>query len=71
MAGMPTRKMRPKRPATIKNELACLKPLRMYFGNKQAAAVALADCDGYRDWRLSGGFSPIARRMSNGGKWRA
>jgi len=55
-AGMPTRKMRSKRPATIKNELACLKPLRMYFENKQAAAVTLADCDGYRDWRLSGGF---------------
>jgi integrase len=55
-AGMPTRKMRPKRSATIKNELACLKPLRMNFGNKQAAAVTLADCDGYRDWRLSGGF---------------
>lgn len=55
-AGMPTRKMRPKRPATITNEQACLKPLRMYFGNKQAAAVSLADCDGYKDWRLSGGF---------------
>jgi len=26
-AGMPTRKMRPKRPATITNEKACLKPL--------------------------------------------
>ena len=54
--GMRTRKGRPKRPATIQNEQACLKPLRMYFGNKQAAAVALADCDSYRDWRISGGF---------------
>ncbi len=47
---------RPKRPATLKNEKACLKPLRMYFGRKQAATVSLADCDGYRDWRISGGF---------------
>jgi integrase len=54
--GMRTRKGRPKRPATLQNEHACLKPLRMYFGNKQAAAMALADCDGYRDWRISGGF---------------
>jgi integrase len=28
----------------------------MYFGNKQSAAVSLSDCDGYRDWRTSGGF---------------
>ena len=55
-AGMPTRKMRPKRPATIQNELACLKPLRMYFGTKQAAALTLGDCDKYRDWRISGGY---------------
>jgi integrase len=55
-AGMPTRKMRPKRPATIAGEQGCLRPLRMYFGSKQAAAVALADCDRYRDWRTSGGF---------------
>jgi integrase len=55
-AGMPTRKMRPKRPATIINEKACLKPIRSYFGGMQAAAVALADCDKYRDWRISGGY---------------
>jgi integrase len=55
-AGMPTRKMRSKRPATITNENACLKPVRAYFGNMQAAGVALANCDRYRDWRLSGGF---------------
>ncbi len=55
-AGMPTRKMRPKRPATITNERACLKVVRAYFGRMQAAAVTLADCDKYRDWRLSGGF---------------
>ena len=55
-AGMPTRKMRPKRAATLTNERACLKPLRMYFGSKQAAAVVLGDCDRYKEWRVSGGF---------------
>ena len=54
--GMPTRKMRPKRPATITNEKACLKVVRAYFGNMQAAGLTLADGDRYRDWRLSGGF---------------
>lgn len=54
--GMRTRKGRAKRPATIENENACLKPLRKFFSNKQAAAITLADCDGYRDWRTSGGF---------------
>ena len=28
----------------------------MYFATKQAAALTLADCDKYRDWRISGGF---------------
>ena len=56
-AGMPTRKMRPKRPSTIVCEQICLKPLRMYFGDKQAAALTLGDCDHYRDWRVSDGYS--------------
>jgi integrase len=55
-AGMPTRKMRPKRPATITNEKACLKPVLSFFGGMQAAAISLGDCDKYRDWRLSGGY---------------
>ena len=55
-AGLPTRKMRPKRPATITNEKACLRPVRTYFGGIQAAAVAAGDCDKYRDWRLAGGY---------------
>src|SRR2546425_9583925 len=54
-AGMPTRKGRTKRPATITCEKACLKPLRLFFGAKQAAAVTLADADRYKEWRLSGG----------------
>jgi hypothetical protein len=28
----------------------------LFFGSKQAA-VTLADCDRYKDWRLSGGFA--------------
>lgn len=55
-AGSPTRKMRQKRPATLKIEQACLKPLMLFFGNKQAAAITLAVCDQYRDWRLAGGY---------------
>ena len=54
--GIRTRTGRLKSPATVKTEQACLKPLRAYFGSKQAAAVSLADCDAYRDWRTSGGF---------------
>jgi hypothetical protein len=30
--GMPTRKMRPKRPTTIRTEKTCLKVLRSFFG---------------------------------------
>ncbi len=52
-AGLPTRKMRAKRPSTIECEQICLKPLRMFFGDKQATALTLADCDLYRDWRVS------------------
>lgn len=54
--GMRTRTGRLKSPATVKTEQACLKPLRTYFGSRQAAAVSLADCDAYRDWRTGGGF---------------
>lgn len=54
--GMRTRKGRPKSPKTIEGEKGCLRPLREHFGPKQAATVTLADCDGYRDWRTSGGF---------------
>lgn len=62
-AGMPTRKMRPKRPATLTNEKACLKPIRAYFGSKQAAALTLANCDAYRDWRISGGYFADAEAL--------
>lgn len=55
-AGMPTRKMGAKSSATIKGEEGCLRPLKVYFAAKQAAALVLGDCERYRDWRLSGGF---------------
>lgn len=54
--GMRTRTGRLKSSATVKNEQACLKPLRAYFESRPAAAVSLADCDKYRDWRTSGGY---------------
>jgi integrase len=55
-AGFPTRKMQSKSPATIRNEEFFLNPIRAYFGDKVASAVTHADCDKYRDWRLSGGY---------------
>lgn len=55
-AGFPTRKMRNKTAATITSERACLKVVRAYFGNVPASALTLADCDKFRDWRLSGGY---------------
>ncbi|HLX95942.1 MAG TPA: tyrosine-type recombinase/integrase [Verrucomicrobiae bacterium] len=55
-AGCPTRKMRSKSPATVRNEQFFLNPVRAYFGDKIASSVTLADCDKYRDWRLSGGY---------------
>ncbi len=55
-AGCPTRKMQKKAAVTLISELACLKPVRVYFGNLPASGVTLYDCDKYRDWRLSGGY---------------
>jgi integrase len=55
-AGCPTRKMQTKSPVTVRNEMLFLSPVRAYFGDKIASAVTLADCDKYRDWRLSGGY---------------
>lgn len=54
--GIRTRTGRLKSPATLKTEQVALKPVRAYFGSKPAAAVSLADCDAYRDWRTRGGF---------------
>jgi integrase len=55
-AGMPTRKMLPKSPFTVKNEKYALKPVVAYFGQMPAASLTLADCDKYLAWRTSGGY---------------
>jgi integrase len=64
-AGCPTRKLQPKSPATVRNELAMLNPLRRYFGERAAVTLKLADCDLYRDWRNAGGYK-IERKLKNG-----
>ncbi len=55
-AGCPTKKMRPKSPITVQNELNALNPVRRYFGERAAVTLKLADCDKYRDWRDGGGY---------------
>jgi integrase len=57
--------MRPKAPATVQNEKAALNPVRRYFGDRAAAALKLADCDAYRDWRNAGGYK-ITRTRKDG-----
>jgi len=49
--------MRPKSPCTVKNEKYFLNAVLAYFGNMPAAALTLADCDKYLDWRNSGGYT--------------
>lgn len=55
-AGCPTRKMQVKSARTVLGERYCMNPLRAYFRDKAAAALTLADCDKYLDWRNSGGY---------------
>lgn len=55
-AGSPTRKMQQKSPATLRTEMACLKPVRAYFSHRPASGITVGECDKYRDWRLSGGY---------------
>jgi integrase len=64
-AQCPTKKMRPKSPATVQNEMAALNPVRRYFGERAAASLKLADCDAYRDWRNAGGYT-ITRTRKDG-----
>jgi len=67
-AGCPTKKMQPKSPVTVRNERFFLSPVKAYFGSKPAGCITLADCDKYRDWRLSGGY--ISTFKLQGGKPR-
>jgi hypothetical protein len=41
---------------SIRNETYCLTPLRIHFGSKTAAGLALGDCDLYHKWRTTGGY---------------
>ena len=63
----PTKKMRPKSPVTVANELKALKMIRAYFGERAAVTLTLADCDKYRAWRNSGGYT-VTRKGSDGEK---
>jgi integrase len=65
LAGCPTKKMQPKSPATVRNELKALNPVRRHFGERAAVTLKLADCDKYRDWRNAGGYT-ITRKRKDG-----
>ena len=64
-ADCPTRKMLPKSPQTVTNELKCLNPIRAYFEGRPAVALTLGVCDEYRTWRNSGGYV-IERKLKDG-----
>ena len=64
-ADCPTRKLQPKSPATVRNELAALNPVRRYFGERVAVTLKMSDCDLYRDWRNTGGYK-ITRTRKDG-----
>lgn len=55
-AGCPTPKMKTKSPKTLPRELANMKPLCAYFGDRPAVSLTLGDCDEYREWRNAGGY---------------
>lgn len=55
-AGCPARTGQPKSPATVRNEKFFISPITSYFGDRIAASLTMADCDTYRDWRISGGY---------------
>lgn len=57
-AGHP-RKHGKKSACTIRHEVNWLRPLRAYFAERPAASLALADCDRYHQWRVSGGYVVI------------
>jgi integrase len=76
-AGHPTvkkRKLKPKSPRSIQNEVFYLPPVRIYFGKKMAEQLTLRDCDDYHQWRLKGGYiakfllhgKPVEKRAKGG-----
>jgi len=56
-AGCPDRKMRVKAPSTAEMERKSLQRVRAYFGSRAAVSLTLNDCDRFRDWRMSGGYT--------------
>ncbi len=67
-SGCPTRKATTKLPDTVAKELRFAKPVRRFFADTPAAALTLADCDRFRDWRLRGGY--VTERKLRNGKTR-
>ena len=55
-AGCPTRKMQQKAPYTVRGERYAMNPVLAFFRDTPAAALTLADCDKYFEWRNSGGY---------------
>lgn len=57
-AGFPDRKNRTKKTeATLDTEARALPRLRAFFGTRPAASLTLKDCDGFRRYRASGGYT--------------
>jgi len=55
-AGCPSRKMQQKAAYTVRGERYAMNPLRAYFRDVPVAALTLADCDKYLEWRNGGGY---------------
>ncbi|MCX6900786.1 MAG: tyrosine-type recombinase/integrase [Verrucomicrobia bacterium] len=56
--GFPDRKNRTKKTAsTLKTETGHLLRLQAFFGARAAASLTLKDCDSFRRWRASGGYT--------------
>jgi len=56
--GFPDRKNRSKKTAaTLKTETGHLLRLQAFFGSRAAASLTLKDCDAFRKWRASGGYT--------------
>lgn len=68
-AGMPTRKMQRKAEAIIQGEIACLKPVRAYFGGTPAATITLAIATSIAtgDWQVVTSRPPLRQQRTR--KW--
>lgn len=66
--GMPDRKLNQKAATTIVTETKHLTKLRVFFGGKAAMSIARKDCDDYRRWRTTGGYTWIQHGKSRKSK---